>query len=231
MANYREISAGDITHNWRFIATVMAIFASITFFASTLITPEYEGETKILILQKNQSEDAYRAAKSSEFAAEVLQSVIGSFDFANGIMNRAGGSLQEFGSSPEDQIKNWNDAVEVSTEVNTGIIKISVYQKSVREDRRLMNALISELLENGVNYHGNENITLKKISGPVYFDSPAYPIIWLNVLVAGVVGFFFSVGIVFFSQKGVNEWFGNNDSQRIGGTFHYDPADYRTEVR
>jgi capsular polysaccharide biosynthesis protein len=196
MAQIKQISSSSIIRHWKFIITTVAVLASLAFFVSTLITPQFKSEADVLILQKNLDTDPYRAAKSSEYAGEVLGGVASSSDFMNGVLSKMGENANKFGSNPEDQIKNWKKAVNISPVVNTGIIKITVLDPSKRENRKLMEATLSELQSNGVNYHGNENITLKKIGGPVYFENPAYPIIWINILASGAVGIFLSVGLI-----------------------------------
>lgn len=196
MAQIKEITARSIVKRWKFIFTTAIIFASLGFLVSTLITPEYKSEAQILILQKSLDIDPYRAAKSSEYAGEVLQGVAASSDFMNGVLGKIGENASRFGNNPEDQIKNWNKTVNVSSVVNTGIVKITVLDPSKRENKKLMEGVLSELQTNGASYHGNENITLKKIGGPVYFENPAYPIIWINILASGVVGIFLSIGTV-----------------------------------
>ena len=206
MAQNKEISVKMIAKNWRFISITMMLFASVAFFVSTLITPQYKSEAQILILQKNLDIDPYRAAKASEYAGEVLEGISGSSDFMNGVLGKMGENAQKFGTNPEDQIKNWNKAVNVSSVVNTGIVKISVYDPSKRENKKLMEAVLSEFQANGAAYHGNDNITLKKIGGPVYFDTPAYPVIWLNTVVSGAVGLFVSVGIIIVFGENLGNW-------------------------
>lgn len=190
---------------WRKIFFSVLLISSLVFFISTLITPKYKSETQILILQKNMDADAYRAAKSSEFAAEVLKRVIGSSDFMNGVLSSMGETPKKFGDTPEEQIKGWDDAVDVSSMVNAGIIDISVYDATRKENQKLTEAIINELQNSGSKYHGNDNINLKKIGGPVYFDNPAFPIIWLNVVVAAILSFFVSVGVIFLKKKNAQE--------------------------
>jgi capsular polysaccharide biosynthesis protein len=197
MAQNKEISTNTLISNWRFIAVFMALFASPAFLVSTLITPQYKSEAEILILQKNREIAPYGAAKASEFAGQVLQGVTGSSDFMNGILQKMGENPSKFGDTPEKQITNWSKAVDISSVINTGIVKITILDPSKRENRKIMEAVLDELQNNGAKYHGNENITLKKIGGPIYFDNPAYPIIWLNVVIAAVIGLFTSVGLIF----------------------------------
>lgn len=202
MAPNKEISMKTIAYNWKFILLVVAFFSSVTFFVSTIIPPKYESDSEILILQKNMDADAYRAAKSSEFAGEVLKKVIGSSDFMNGVLSSTGIASQKFGDNPEDQIKNWNDEITVATYVNTGIIKIAVFDKDKKENKQIMEGVLAELQNNGLKYHGNENIALKKIGGPIYYNNPSFPIIWLNVLIAAISALFFSIGMIFvFGEK------------------------------
>ncbi|HRZ95872.1 MAG TPA: hypothetical protein P5262_04900 [Candidatus Moranbacteria bacterium] len=209
MAQNKEITLNSITRNWRFIVITVMLFASLSFFASTMITPEYKSQAEILILQKNLDIDPYRAAKASEYAGEVLEGVSGSSDFMNGILEKIGSNAGKFGENPEKQMENWKKAVSVTPLVNTGIVKITVLDPNKRENRKLMEGVMAELQENGVAYHGNENITLKKIGGPVYFENPAYPVIWLNVLVAGAVGLFASIGMILLFGQNLGSWFTN----------------------
>ena len=187
--------------DWRKMIFSVLLISSLVFFISTLIPPKYKSETQILILQKNLDANAYQAAKSSEFAGEVLKRVISSSDFMNGVLASIGENSSKYGNTPEDQIKNWDDAVDTSTMVNTGIINISVYDYSKKENQKLTQGIINELQNSGSKYHGNDNITLKKIGGPVYFDSPASPIIWLNVVVAALLSFFASFGMIILKRR------------------------------
>ena len=217
-----------IAKNWRVIVVFVVVFSAVAFFVSTVVTPQYGSETQILILQKNINIDAYQASKSSEFAGAVLTRVIGSSDFMGGVLSRVGENFFKYGETPEYQMKNWNKAVDVSTFGNAGILKIEISDVSKKENRKITEAIIGELLDNSVKYHGNENITLKKIGGPVYFNNPVFPIIWLNVVVASVAGFFFSIGLVFLFGERVVNWFSGGSRQYSnfgnsfsGGTFEY----------
>lgn len=207
MAQNKEITIKTIGRSWRFVLISMALFASVAFFVSTIIAPQYESQAQILILQKNMEIDAYRSAKASEFAGEVLKRVVNSSEFMNGVLASSGTSIYKFGQTPEDQLKNWAKEVKVSSAVNTGIIEITVMDESKRENKKLMEAVLAELLNNGAKYHGNENINLKKIGGPVYFEDPAFPIIWLNVIIAAIAGLFFSLGLIFVMSDKLDEWF------------------------
>jgi capsular polysaccharide biosynthesis protein len=177
-----------------------AVFSVGAFFASLAVNPEYGSETQILILQKNIDIDAYRATKSSEFAGEILKQVITSSDFMTGVLGKVGENNSKYGGTQEDQMGNWNKAVRVSTLGSTGIIKIETSDQSREEDKKITEAIVDELLNNGFSYHGNENIVLKKINGPIYLNDPIFPVIWLNVAVATIGGMFFSIGVIFILQ-------------------------------
>lgn len=207
----------------------VVVFSAVAFFVSTIIAPQYGSETQILILQKNINADAYQASKSSEFAGDVLTRVVGSSDFMGGVLQKVGENYAKYGETPESQMKNWDKAVKVSTLGNAGILKLEISDLSKKEDRKMTEAIISELLDNGVKYHGNENITLKKIGGPIYFNDPVFPIVWLNVFAAAVAGLFFSIGLIFVFGEKVATLFLIRNSEKensltsnfTGGTFEY----------
>lgn len=230
MGNNKEINLRTIAESWRMIVVFVVVFAALAFFVSTVVTPRYGSETQVLILQKNINADAYQASKSSEFAGSVLVQVIGSSDFMNGVLQRVGENSAKYGDTAEEQMKNWNKAVDASASGNAGVLKLEISDTSKAEDRKMTEAVIGELIDNGVKYHGNENITLKKIGGPVYFDNPVFPVIWLNVLIAAVAGLFFSIGLVFVLGERTAEWFvaGRSHQRYIepvsgfaSGTFEY----------
>lgn len=229
MNNNKEISLEMIARSWRTIIVFIVVFSALAFFISTIVSPKYGSETDILILQKNINADAYQASKSSEFAGAVLTRVVGSSDFMGGVLQRVGENFSKYGETTEDQMKNWDKAVNVSTSGNAGVINIAVSDVSKKEARKMTEAIVGELLDNGVKYHGNENITLKKIGGPVYFNDPIFPVIWLNVAIAAIAGLFFSIGLVFVLGERVVSWFtmrsfveyDNRGTVFPGGTFEY----------
>jgi capsular polysaccharide biosynthesis protein len=200
MSNGKEINLRTLLNNWKKLVIMTAVFSVGAFFASLAVNPEYGSETQILILQKNIDIDAYRATKSSEFAGEILKQVITSSDFMTGVLGKVGENNSKYGGTQEDQMGNWNKAVRVSTLGSTGIIKIETSDQSREEDKKITEAIVDELLNNGFSYHGNENIVLKKINGPIYLNDPIFPVIWLNVAVATIGGMFFSIGVIFILQ-------------------------------
>jgi len=206
MSQFHEVTVTTIVRKWRFIAFVITMLASLTFLVGALIPPTYESRAQFMILQKNINIDAYRAAKASEYAGDVMKRVISSSNFMDGILEDMLDIKARLGKDQREQLESWNDAVKVTTVVNTGIINVQVLNESRKEGRYIMEALVAGLLEDGVRYHGNENIVLKKIGGPVYYDSPAYPLIWVNTGIAGLFGFFLATGLIFIFGEKVDVW-------------------------
>ena len=69
-----------------------------------------------------------------------------------------------------------------------------------------MNAAIEKLLFDGKKYHGNENISLKNISGPVFSEKPEYPKVFLNTLVGGAIGLLLALGIISSLGDRADSW-------------------------
>jgi len=195
-----ENKAGSILETirskWQFIGIVTLVVASLTFAISAIIPPTYSSEVRLLILQKNLNVDSYRAAKSSEFAGEVIKEVTQSANFMQGVLESKHGIEDNFGNDPKERLKKWNKTIITNKATGAGIVSIKVLHKDFIENKAIMNAAIEKLLFDGKKYHGNENISLKNISGPVFSEKPEYPKVFLNTLIGGVIGLLLALGII-----------------------------------
>lgn len=223
MAQFHEVTIETIGRKWRFIAFIITIVASLTFLISALIPPVYESRSQFLILQKNINIDAYRAAKASEYAGDVIKRVISSSDFMDGTLVNMQDVKAHLGRNQREQLENWNKTVKVTSVVNTGIIDVQVLSANKKEGRFIMEALVNGLMNEGEKYHGNENIVMKKIGGPVYYDDPAYPLVWVNTGIAGLFGFFLAIGLIFIFGKNVDGWMYVKSRPSIQVTAERDP--------
>ena len=214
----QEMRPKDILGKWKFIAFTIVMVSSLVFFVSAVLPPVYSSETEFLILQKNLDIDAYRAAKSSEYAGSVLERVVGTTNFMDGVLQSRHDIEDNFGDDPKKRAKNWQKAVKAQSITNTGIITVTVLHKNREQGERIMSAIIEKLLFDGERFHGNDNILLKKIGGPVYYQKPEYPKVWLNTAVAGGLGLFLAIGLVIVVGENVDTWMYSKKSKR--GSLH-----------
>lgn len=203
-----------ILAKWKFIAFTVVMISALVFFFSAVLPPVYSSESQFLILQKNLDIDAYRAAKSSEYAGSILERVIGSTNFMDGVLESRHDIEDNFGEDPKERMKNWQKTVTAKSVANTGIIDIQVFHENRDQEEKIMSAITEKLLYDGKRFHGNDNIVLKKIGGPVYYRDPEYPKVWLNTAVAAVLGFFTAVGLILVFGENVDSWMYARKSRR-----------------
>jgi capsular polysaccharide biosynthesis protein len=161
---------------------------------------------QLLVLQKNLDIDAYRAAKSSEYAAENLERIIYTPNFMDRVIKGAKTVKDDFGTDPEARSSNWAKTVQASKVSDTGILKVAVLTKNQKEGQELIKAINNELINNGEKLHGNPNMYLKNIGGPTFFVKPVSPNVPLNTLGAAVLGLFLGIALVFLKGEKVDSW-------------------------
>lgn len=204
-----------IRSKWQFIGIVILIVASLTFAVSAIIPPTYSSEVRLLILQKNLNVDSYRAAKSSEYAGEVIKEVIQSANFMQGVLGSKHGIEDNFGNDPKERLKKWNKTIVASKATGAGMVSIKVLHKDFTENQAIMNASVEKLLFDGKKYHGNENIFLKNISGPVFSEKPEYPKVFLNTLIGGIAGLLLALGIILILGDQADSWIYTENKEKV----------------
>ncbi|MEA3273522.1 MAG: hypothetical protein U9Q72_02935 [Patescibacteria group bacterium] len=207
-----------IKSKWQFIGIVILIVASLTFAVSAIIPPTYSSEVRLLILQKNLNVDSYRAAKSSEYAGAVIKEVIQSANFMQGVLGSKHSIEDNFGNDPKERLKKWNKTIIAGKATGAGIVSIEVLHKDFTENKAIMNAAVEKLLFDGKHYHGNDNIFLKNISGPVFSEKPEYPKVFLNTLIGGVVGLLLALGIILSLGDKADSWIYTNNKGKSNRT-------------
>jgi capsular polysaccharide biosynthesis protein len=200
------LNLDSIKSKWQFILLIAFISAAFVFMVSAIIPPTYSSEVRLLILQKNLSTDSYRAAKSSEYAGEVIKEVIQSANFMKAVLESKHSIKDDFGEDPKERMEKWNKRITASRATGAGVMTIEIFHKNIKENKAITNAVIEKLLFDGKKYHGNENIFLKNIGGPIFSDKPEYPKVFLNTLIGGIAGIFLALGIIAIWGDKADSW-------------------------
>ncbi len=195
-----------IKSKWQFILLATLTSAALVFMISAIIPPTYSSEVKLLILQKNLSTDSYQAAKSSEYAGEIIREVVQSANFMQAVLESKHNVKDDFGEDPKERIKKWNKTVTAGRATGAGIIMLEIFHKDTGENKAITNAVIEKLLFDGKRYHGNSNIFLKNIGGPIFSDKPEYPKVFLNTLIGGLAGILLALGIIAIWGDKADSW-------------------------
>jgi len=183
---------------------VTFLLTALVFAVSAFLTPKYESDMSILVIQKQPEDkvDAFSAAKSAEYLSDIFSKVIYSDSFINDVIGSPLNISRRFSADKEDRKKEWEKDVKVKKINNTGILEISVFDLSRKEAEKIVQAITWNLSTNNGKYHGGgEKIVVNAIDGPITSQNQARPNVLLNSLLAFLIGIIGSVGFFYFTEE------------------------------
>ncbi|MEA1925966.1 MAG: Wzz/FepE/Etk N-terminal domain-containing protein [Patescibacteria group bacterium] len=187
----REILS-KIFRKWQLILYITFVAGSCAFFVSTLIPPKYRSDITILFIQKEANTAS--ASRSVEYLSEIFSQVIFTELFLDDILDSSLEIEKKFSDDPGERKKQWEKEVQVEKISGAGILKISVFDESMIESRKIARAIARNFSENGQKYHGRkEVIEPKLIDGPITSSLPVSPNILLNTVLGLIIGFVGSI--------------------------------------
>lgn len=185
---------------WQMIMLIAVITAAVVFTISAFIPPKYRSDITFLVIQKQASSkvDAFSAAKSAEYLSDILSRVIYSEAFIEDVTSSPI-ETRDFSADPEDRKEEWQKMLNVKKVNNTGIINVTVFDKSRDEAAKTAEAIAWALSVRGHKYHGGgERVVVRVIDGPITSAKPAQPNIFLNTLMGFVIGLGIALVVVYF---------------------------------
>lgn len=198
-----------IRTNSQIVMLVILFITSFTFTVFAFITPKYESQISVIVIQKQPEDkiDAFSAAKSAEYLSDIFTKAIYTDSFINDVLNSPMEIKRQFPADFEDRKKEWEKEVETQKTNNTGIIKISVFDPSKKEAEKIAQAITWNLSTNGSKYHGGgDKISINTIDGPTTSKKPTSPNVWLNTLLGFIIGLTVSLSFVYFLDKPKKEF-------------------------
>lgn len=186
------------------VSLVTLFLTAIVFAVSAFLTPKYESDMSILVIQKQPEDkiDAYSAAKSAEYLSDIFSKVIYSDSFIDDVVQSPLGITRKFPIDKEDRKKEWTKDVKVKKINSTGILEISVFDVSRKEAEKIVQAIAWNLSTNNGKYHGGgQKIVVNAIDGPITSQNQARPNVLLNSLLAFLIGIIGSLGFFYFKEE------------------------------
>jgi capsular polysaccharide biosynthesis protein len=171
------------------------------FSVSAFIPPKYSSKVRMIIIQHHSSEkvDAFSAAKSAEYLSDIIAKVVYTESFLKDVLESPVKVEREFPQNSEEKMEAWSKAVDINKINNTGILEITVFDKSGQEAKRLAESVAWSLNVRGDKYHGGgESVEIKTISGPITSQNPAKPNLLLNTLLGFILGLIGSLAAVYY---------------------------------
>jgi capsular polysaccharide biosynthesis protein len=201
--NLREIT-NLILRKKQLLALFSILFGAIFFAVSTVFTPEYRSDISMLVIQRQPEDkvDAFSAAKSADYLSDIFSKIIYTDSFVDDVFKSPMGIERQLPGDREDRKKEWKRIVNVKKVNNTGIIEVSVYDKSQKEAEKISQAIAWNLSTNSSKYHGGgERVTISTIDGPITSVRPYRPNILVNSALGLVIGFLGSLSYIYFFRN------------------------------
>ncbi|MFW5885152.1 MAG: YveK family protein [Patescibacteria group bacterium] len=190
-----------IRNKWQTIALITFLVTALVFSISAFIPPKYSSKVRMIIIQHHSSEkvDAFSAAKSAEYLSDIIAKVVYTDSFLKDVLDSPVKVKKEFPQSSEEKMEAWSKAVDIDKINNTGILEITVFDKSGQEAKRLADSVAWSLNVRGDKYHGGgDSVEIKTISGPITSQKPAKPNLLINTLLGFVLGLVGSLAAVYY---------------------------------
>jgi capsular polysaccharide biosynthesis protein len=201
--NLREII--NIILSKKQTLALFSVFIGAIFFAiSTVFTPEYRSDISMLVIQKQPEDkvDAFSAAKSADYLSDIFSKVIYTDSFVDDVFKSPMGIERQLPNDREDRKKEWERIVKAKKINNTGIIEVSVYDKSQKEAEKIAQAIAWNLSTNSSKYHGGgDKVTISIIDGPITSVRPDRPNILVNTIFGILIGFLGSLSYLYYFRN------------------------------
>ncbi|MDO8668800.1 MAG: Wzz/FepE/Etk N-terminal domain-containing protein [Candidatus Buchananbacteria bacterium] len=197
-----------------FITIIVVIFGLVISFVQT---PKYKSSAKLLVIFSQKDMNPYTSAQTSNYIAGILEEVIYSDSFIDGVLKTNFDLNNDFSFAPDKRLKQWRKMVKAKLEDNKGIITIDVYNKDKEQANNFAQAISYMLITNHSLYHGSgESVTIKMISTPSVAEKWTEPNIAQNLLLSLIAGIFAGLTfiIIFPEQELLNFLLGKKPTFR-----------------
>ncbi len=179
------------------------IVALVSVLLAYLILPlKYAATTRILVVPHEvPGVDPYTSSKSAERIAQNMAEILSSSQFFKRVISISLGIDPHY--FPDDELerrKLWNQTIDASVGLNTGILTINIYHKDPDQAVRISTAVIQVLTGSGGDFSVN-SADFRVVDSPVaskYPKQPNFPAIAAAGLLGGAA---VSVGFYIFRRK------------------------------
>ncbi|MFC1640848.1 hypothetical protein ACFL2D_02230 [Patescibacteria group bacterium] len=177
-----------------YVAGIVLITTIAAFIFSVAQVPEYETQSRALVIQKQDNIDAFTASKSADYIASLLEEAIYSDTFYTAVIEKNPEIGLRFDDQTEKRKKEWANTVSTSVVNDKGILVVKAYDDDRRAAHELGDTIIATLIETASTYHGGgDEIYLRVIDNPSTSTRPVRPNVFLNVFAGVVVGIGLSI--------------------------------------
>ncbi len=176
---------------------LVAVFLSLIVSVATPI--RYRSTAELLVVQRGIfSRDPFVASRSTEYLSQVLAEVVGSRSFLESVRQTNPEVLAGLPEEPNREKRAWNKRVKAHVVRDTGVLKLSAYDRSRDRASALADTVVITLLAKSNDYHGEgDAVSIRVLESPLTTRYPASPNIARNVVVALVAGLLAALGFLY----------------------------------
>jgi capsular polysaccharide biosynthesis protein len=182
------------------IFLMVLIGAVIAMFATFMLDMEYRTTSRYIVIQETRFTDAFTQAKSAEYLAGILSTVVTTDSFREAVFTGFPYTRNFFPENESELRKDWDTSIEVTPVRDTGIMSISVYSMVPADSEAVVYAVGDTLSKKVKDYLGiSAPVLLVQIDGPLTSEYPVRPNFASNVFSGALIGLV--VGGVIFGFK------------------------------
>lgn len=172
-----------------FLFVILSFSAFLSF--SLIKTPQYAAESRILVKQNNtENKDAYNVSRSNVYFTDIFINIIHSESFLREVLG-SGFNIDKrlLGETEILQKEKWQASVSAEAVGNTGIIRITTYNREKYLAKEINEAIIYVYKTKHDLYHGfGDKISIEILNAPSASKWPVRPNIALNGFLGIVAG-------------------------------------------
>ncbi len=178
------------------------LLAALVFWGTMLISPRYQSNFDVLIVQNQEGfMDSYTLAKSTEYFSKVLSEGIYTEAFLNKVLEAYPELFKTLPISRVEKMKSWGKMVRINRDVELGMIGIKVLANSNVQAEKVSKTIADVLAnDNKMFISENQNIEVRMINSPVVKSNPGAAMLTLSVAAAFFIGFLTVFAFLFYGN-------------------------------
>lgn len=181
---------GLLRKNLLMILSIIVVFVLIAYFITAFVMkPVYKAQTQVLV---NQKQDSQKTINVGEVQSDIqLVNTYRVIIKSNRILSKVQSE------NPIYSLEQLNEAIEVNNDTNSQVINISVKDTNSKDAVKVANDT-AQIFENEIgNIMNIENAKVLSKADEKQAKDPISPKLILNLLIAAILGFLFSIFIIF----------------------------------
>lgn len=193
-----------------------SLFSAVSFLGLMVFVKPFQSTTDFLVVQAGGGgQDYYTQFKSSEYLSKILSKAVYSEHFINAVVETGKVNKEFLPLDKRDRLKAWGKMVDVTKNLELGVINVSVESDRERDTARVMSAITDVMTQKNSYFRGGDekSVEVRVISGPISEQNPTGVKILLAV-VSGFVAGFLLTGF-WLAVRDKNYFDRNNFSKRV----------------